>query len=215
MLLADRVKDDLVSAVRASGPSDDVAAAADLVEGWDNSADAASRGGTLFELWVGRYDDLGGGYARGWTPEDPLSTPVGLDNPDLAVRAFRWAVSESKFRYGAFDVPWGDVHRVRWGTVDVPVSGCPSSLGCVRLLGFEEDDDGLLRAYTGDAWILAVELGETPRAYSVLVSGQTADPDSEHHDDQAAKFAREELKVVAFTEEQIAADLRRRYRPGE
>jgi acyl-homoserine-lactone acylase len=104
---------------------------------------------------------------------------------------------------------------VRRGDIDVPVSGCPAGLGCFRHLGFRETEDGRLEAYTGDAWILAVEFADEPHAYSVLVFGQSPRPESPHYSDQAEMFARGELKPVAFTEAQIAAQLVRAYRPGE
>ena len=214
MLLAERVKDDLVRAVRASRPGGATASAIDLVEAWDNTAGADRRGAVLFELWVGRYDALGGDYARSWDPAAPMTTPSGLDDPELAARAFAEAVQEATERYGGWDVAWGEVHRVRWGKVDTEVSGCPASLGCFRHIAFDRADDGLLRAYSGDAWILAVEFDDVPRAYSVLVFGQTGDSSSVHFDDQTEMFARGEMKPVAFTEEQIEADLVRRYRPG-
>jgi acyl-homoserine-lactone acylase len=215
MLMADRVKDDLVTAVRASGPSAEVAAAIELLDEWDNTSRADSRGGVLFNLWVGQYAGLGGEYARAWDPEDPMTTPRGLDDPELAAEAFGAAVNEATELYGAWDVAWGDVHRVRWGSVDAPVSGCPSYLGCFRHLAFDPDDDGKMRAYSGDAWILAVEFDSIPRALSVLVFGQTGDSASVHFDDQTEMFSRGELKSVAFTESDIEADLVRRYRPGK
>ena len=215
MLMADRVKDDLVTAVLASGPSGEVAAAIELLDEWDNTSRADSRGGVLFNLWVGQYDGLGGDYARAWDPEDPMTTPRGLDDPALAAEAFDAAVTEATQLYGSWDVAWGHVHRVRWGSVDAPVSGCPSYLGCFRHLAFDPDDDGKMRAYSGDAWILAVEFDSIPRAVSVLVFGQTGDSSSVHFDDQTEMFSRGELKSVAFTEAEIEADLVRRYRPGE
>lgn len=214
MLLADRVKADLVRAVRASGPTGEVASAIDLIEAWDNTAAADSRGGALFELWVEEYETLGGAYARQWSPAAPTSTPAGLGDLDLAAQAFRAAVEQTAERYGTWGVQWGEVHRVRWGNVDAAVSGCPASLGCFRHLAFDRDEDGLLRAYSGDAWILAVEFDSIPRAYSVLVFGQTGDESSPHFDDQVELFSRGELKPVSFTESDIEADLIRRYRPG-
>lgn len=215
MLMADRTKEDLVLAVRASGAVGEVASAIDLVESWDNTSRADSRGGVLFDLWVGQYDAMGGDYAVAWDPDQPTTTPRGLDSPEIAARAFVAAVSEAVDLYGSWDVAWGDVHRVRWGDVDAPASGCPSYLGCFRHIAFDRDDDGLLRAYSGDAWILAVEFGVVPRAYSILVFGQTGDESSAHFDDQTEMFARGEMKPVAFTEDQIQADLVRSYRPGQ
>jgi acyl-homoserine-lactone acylase len=214
MLLADRVKADLVRAVRASDPTSEVELAIDLVEAWDNTSSAGSRGGVLFELWVGLYDGMGGDYAREWSPTEPTSTPLGLDDPEMAAQAFAEAVREASERYGGWEVSWGEVHRVRWGDVDAAASGCPANLGCFRHIAFERDGDGLLRAYSGDAWILAVEFDSPPRGYSVLVFGQTGDEASPHFDDQTELFARGGLKRVAFTESEIEADLARRYRPG-
>jgi acyl-homoserine-lactone acylase len=48
----------------------------------------------------------------------------------------------------------------------------------------------------------------------VLAYGQTARNDSPHFDDQAALFARGEMKSVAWTDEDIVRNTIRKYRPG-
>lgn len=215
MLLADRVKQDLLRALRAR-PSDALTEAGiDLLERWDNTAGTESLGAVLFETW---WEE----YARGtdepfrdpWTSDQPLTTPRGLSDPARAAAAFRSAAATTQRRYGRLDVAWGEIHRVRRGEVDLPVAGCPAALGCFRHLRFQEADDAAQVAYTGDAWILAVEFGETPRAFSVLVYGQSSRKDSPHFSDQAALFALERLKPVAFTEDEIAEQLVRAYRPA-
>ena len=220
MLLADRVRDDLLSAVRATNPTGDVAAATDLIAKWDKTVAPESRGGTLFETWWRRY--LGRGpraadsaFAQPWSAEAPTSTPRGLRSPARAAEAFAWAVDETKRRYGAFDVAWGEVHRVRRGSVDVPVGGCSSDLGCFRVLTYRDAPDGKREANGSDGWILAVEFGEEPRAYSILAYGESPRPDSPFFADQAEMFARGELKPVFWTEADIESHTIRRYRPGE
>ena len=217
MLLADRVKEDLLAAVRASSPDAPVAAAADLLEGWDNTAAHDSRGAVLFEIWWRRYTDGSDAdtmFAVPWTVDAPATTPRGLAHPQRAAEAFAWAVEETTRRHGSVDVAWGDVHRVRVGDVDEPVGGCGGALGCFRVLNFRTDDDGRRSVIGGDGWVLAVEFGDVPRAYSVLAYGQSPDPASPYHADQAALFARGEMKPVAFTDEAIEASVVRRYRPG-
>lgn len=225
MLLADRVKADLIAAVKAADPTGDVAAAVALLERWDNTASPNSRGSTLFEEWWAQYSGLRRPertpypnekrFAKVWSADDPFKTPRGLADPARAVEAFVVAVSETKRRYGGFDVTWGDVHRVRRGKVDVAVGGCGNDLGCFRTLSFTRAEDGKLVANSGDGWILAVEFTDTPRAYSVLAYGESRRPDSPWFSDQAEMFARGELKPVAFTEKDINAQIVRRYRPGE
>jgi acyl-homoserine-lactone acylase len=221
------VKGDLVAAVRAAWPSGEPAEAIGLIERWDGTVAPDSRGGTLFEAWFrhylradsanpGSYDERWGrGFTVPWTPAEPATTPRGVARPDRAVAAFLSAMHEVKTDFGRWDVAWGEVHRMRRGTLDLPVGGCSGELGCFRVLGYQPSADSLWVASRGDAWILAVEFGrDGPRAYSVLAYGQSDDPASPHFADQAAMFARGELKRVAFTEEEIERDLVRRYRPG-
>jgi acyl-homoserine-lactone acylase len=230
MLLADRVKDDLIAAVRSSKTDREERRAIALLEKWDNTVAADSRGAELFRVWFEHYlfgDDAGGeptrrqweeawegAFSHPWNPEESLSTPRGLRDPDRAVRAFREAVDETRKNHGAWDVAWGEVHRVRHGSVDVPVGGCPGFLGCFRVLEFEELESGERVATRGDAWVLAVEFSDPPRAYSVLAYGQSSREESPHFDDQAELFAENRMKKVAFTEEQIREQLVRSYRPG-
>jgi acyl-homoserine-lactone acylase len=151
-----------------------------------------------------------------WKASDPARTPSGLADRARAAESFAWAVEETARRHGRWDVAWGEVHRVRRGAVDVPVGGCGGALGCFRVLNFARDStDGKLVANGGDGWVLAVEFGEVPRAYSVLAYGESSRPESPWHSDQAAMFARGEMKKVAFTARDVDAGAVVRYRPGE
>ncbi|MEJ2203324.1 MAG: penicillin acylase family protein [Gemmatimonadota bacterium] len=217
MLVAERVVDDLVEAVRASAHRADVLHAADILEAWDRTAATDARGAVLFERWAAVYRRAVGAesfFQEPWTPERPMATPLGLGSPEQAVAALEQVVIGMRAEGLPLDVPWGDVHRVIRGRVDEPVAGCEGTLGCFRTLSFEQREDGRLAANRGDGWILAVEFGDVPRAYSILAYGQSSREGSPHYDDQAAMFARGRMKSVAFTNEQIAAAAVRRYRPG-
>ena len=217
MLLADRVKDDLLTAVRSTSPGGDVADAAALLEQWDNTASAASRGSVLFETWWDRYRELMRGrdlYAVEWNQAEPVTTPRGLADAPRAAEAFAWAVPETARRFGSWNVAWGDVHRVRRGDVDAPVGGCAGALGCFRVLNFTTAEDGRRVVNGGDGWVLAVEFDDEPRAYSILAYGQSPDPASPYHDDQAALFASSRMKRVLWSEADIARGTVLRYRPG-
>jgi acyl-homoserine-lactone acylase len=221
MLLADRLKDELVSAVSdhpgASG-SAEVQAGLDVLREWDNTVAAEARGAVLFEAWYLAYADVvgeDGVFAEPWDEDRPLETPRSMGDPEAAVAAFVVAVGEVLEKWGRLDVPWGAVHRVRVGSADLPVGGCTGAYGCFRVLWFEEDEDGLRKVRGGDGWVFAVEFGEVPRAYSILAYGQSARPDSPYRESQAPLFARNEMKPVAFTEADIEARTIRRYHPGE
>ncbi len=217
MLLADRVRDDLVTQVRASNPSPDVTKAIDLIARWDKTVAPESRGGVLFEMWWRKYiehtrpDTM---YAVQWSAQHPASTPVGIRFPERSTEAFKWAVTETVRRFGAADVAWGDVHRVRIGKVDVPVGGCNGDIGCFRVLWYKDDPDGKREANGGDGWILAVEFDKEPQAYSILAYGESSREDSPFHSDQAEMFAREQVKRVYWQDKDVDAQTILRYHPG-
>ncbi|WP_411279575.1 penicillin acylase family protein [Gemmatimonas sp.] len=216
MLLADRVKPDLISALKTSSPTPAVARALAVLEAWDNTVAPTSRGGLLFETWWRRYQSQArdSAYAERWSWAKLTTTPRGVGQREKAIDAFTWAVDDMQRRYKAVNVAWGDVHRVRRGPVNEPVGGCSGALGCFRVLSYEQLPDGTRSANSGDGWILAVEFGaRAPRAYSVLAYGQSADSTSPHYSDQAAMFARGQLKSVYFLDADIAAHAIRSYRP--
>jgi acyl-homoserine-lactone acylase len=217
MLLADRVKLDLLRLARAA-KRDSLAPAIALLARWDNTVAAASRGGVLFQAWWNRYNSQARdtAFSEVWSPAKLMTTPRGLGKPERAVEALAWAMTDTKQRFGAIDVAWGEVHRVRRGSVDVPVGGCTGALGCFRVLQFANAPDGKRVANGGDGWVLAVEFGpRVPRAYSVLAYGQSPDSTSPYFADQAAIFAKGEMKRVRFTQADIARHTVRTYVPGK
>jgi acyl-homoserine-lactone acylase len=225
MLLADRVKPDLIAAIKSKNPEGEIAAAQAMLEHWDNTAAPDSKGAALFELWWAHYSGLRPPernvlpdekrFAKVWSASDPLNTPRGLADAARAFESFTWAVAETARRYGRWDVTWGEVYRVRRGSVDVPVGGCAGSMGCFRALAFNRDPDGKLSANGGDGWVLAVEFGDMPRALSVLAYGESSRRESPWFSDQAEMFAKGEMKRVAFTAAEVDAQAVKRYRPGE
>lgn len=223
MLLAERVKDDLIRALDEANPEGEVKEAVALLKQWDNSVSAQSRGSVLFETWWRRYARSSGyvpagnrtAFASNWTPEDPMATPRGLGDRERAVEAFGWALEETRNRHGAWDVAWGDVHRLRRGGVDLPIGGASGSLGAFRVLTFKRAEDGKRVANNGDSWVFAVEFSTPPRAYSVVAYSESGNVDSPHFSDQSVLFANNQMKKVAFTQEQIAEQLIAAYRPGE
>ncbi len=217
MLLADRVKDELLQAVRAANLGAAESEAAALLAAWDNTAAPDSRGAVLFATWWQRYvsgmtaDSM---FAVAWDIAEPVRTPRGLKDRERAVSAFTWAVAETVTKHGRVDVPWGEVHRVRVGGFDEPVGGCSGAMGCFRVLNFRTESDGKRAVSGGDGWVIGVEFTDTPKAYSVLAYGQSNRPGHPHNGDQGRMFARGEFKRIAFTDADIEAQTIRRYRPG-
>lgn len=226
LLLAERVRQPLIDAVRTSQSSSaEARAGADALEAWDGRTSAGSKGAVLFQ----RFWDLYSGkvrepFATPWQPENPASTPVGLRDPAQAVSMLDAAVRAVRSEHGSELVAWGDANRFRFGPVDLPGDGAPGAYGSFRVLRFDAvagqqprvagnvDRNRQLTGF-GDAWVLLVDFSGPTTGWSVLAYGQTTDLDSPHSRDQIRIFADRQLRRAWYTEAEIKSNLEREYRP--
>lgn len=215
LLLADRVKESLLQAVRGmSVDGVDLDEAADVLKAWDNSVSAKSRGSILFVEFWRRYSGKGDPvFATPWTETKPASTPYGIGDPRTARESLAYAVKRVEKRYGKIDIVWGDVHRLRRGDVDVPIGGLTTEYGAFRVIQYRPDKDGKEVPFMGDSFVFAVEFTTPPTAYSVLGYSQSENPDSPHYNDQTELFATGQWKQIHFAEDDLANHIERSYRP--
>jgi acyl-homoserine-lactone acylase len=217
LLLADRVKMDLIALVRdEKADNADLAQAAEILVKWDNQASINSTGATLFELW---WDDYSKGNKKAfkltWQKDNPLTTPAGIGDRQRAIESFAKIVKSMKEQYGTIEVPWGEIHRVRRGTLDIPGSGAIGKFGAFHTIGYRLDKDGKKIANFGDTYVLAVEFSDLPTAFSIMTYSQSSNPQSKHYADQTALFGQARMKPVWFGEKDIQANLERTYSPGQ
>lgn len=213
MLLADRILDDLLPLAAASRSS--VARdAGDVLARWDRSADNASRGAVLFVEWwrvAGQTTRPGTSvWARPWNIDSPRSTPDGLSNPEAAIAALETAATNVVRRFGAIDVKWGDVYRLRRDNVDLPANGAQERHGVFRPIGYEADGPNRYRAVSGDSYVAAIEFANPVRARSIVGVGNASRAGSSHRTDQLERLSRKELKPVWRTRAEITANLEMR-----
>jgi acyl-homoserine-lactone acylase len=207
-----RWRDRLVAAGSALDGEHEQAGLAAL-DAWDLEADVDRTGAALMVLTVaGLFDDerveLDPARLGDVEVADAISDDVLLD-------AYRDAVAWLVDAHGDVEVPWGEVNRLRRGSVDLPLDGGPDLL---RAIYGRRSDDGVLEGFAGDAYLAAISFDDegtvTSRAIHQFGSA-TLDEDSPHHADQAADFAAARLRPVPFTDEELAAAAVVTYRPGE
>ena len=207
MELADRILGELIQAIRQN-EDESIQHAGDVLENWDRKADKDSRGAVLFSAWV---DEIGFGmFAKPWDAKDPGNTPKGLANPSAAIQALKIAIEKVIDAYGAIDVPWGEVNRLKFADKDLPANGGPGYLGIFRVLGLVLEKDGKFQSVSGDSYVAAIEFGKKVRAKTLISYGNSSQPESPHVGDQLELFSKKELRPVWRTREEIEANLEKR-----
>ena len=134
---------------------------------------------------------------------------------DELLERLRNAADVLREHHGDLAVPWGKVNRLRRGEVDLPLAGGPD---IVHAVYGEPTDDGRLRGWAGDSYILMVRWAAdgTITSKSLHQYGSaTLDETSPHYADRAEPFANRELQDVWLDEAEIRANLEREYRPGD
>lgn len=234
MLLAERVKRDVIAAVREDPEAPEEArAGAEVLEAWDDRVSADSRGAVLFTRFWDLYSDaVRPPFATAWQEANPAGTPSGIADRAAAVTHLASAVRAVREQYGSERVAWGEVNRFRAGALDLPGDGATGSYGTYRVMTFaspssssaEDREKGRVRAAGhipgrdvpigfGDAWVLLVDFSRPGQAWSVLAYGQTTNQNSPHSSDQLGIFANHKLRRAWYSEEEIKANLSREYRP--
>ena len=208
MELADRILDDLISAAREQG-SELGRQAADVLSAWDRKAEANSRGAVLFAVWA-RSMQPSKLFATPWNENSPLKTPNGLADSASAVKVLEVAATTVKLLYGALDVPWGEVARLRYSNVDVPASGGPGLFGIFRVIDLAPAAAGRFQQVAGDTYMAAIEFSNPVRAKVLTTYGNATQPGSPHVGDQLQLYARNELRPVWRTRQEIEAHLESR-----
>ncbi len=165
---------------------------------WDLTASVDSRGAALFTRWALKV--------KSWKslpyPAPPVVTPADQVG---ALSLLAEAVVALETNQGRADVLYGDVHRIRRGTVNLPVGGSEGGLQAL-FLNTTEGEGGVGYAWSGASYHMLTELGpDGVRAVSVKPWGQSDDPASPHYADLTEVFAQARHKPFWFERAEIEA----------
>ena len=213
MLLADRLLPDLDAAVKAGG--DDLARQAMAVlDRWDRTADADSRGALLFTAWVDKLKTPDGVTNAGWrVPYDiaqPFTTPSGLADPRTAIAALDVAAQEVMAGNGRLDAPWSSRMRLVWGGRNLPASGASGRYGVFNVIDYGPAKDGVRAANFGATFVAAVSFDRPTRAKVLMSYGAASQPGSLHVGDQLPLLSQKQMRDAWRTRAQVEANLESR-----
>jgi len=207
LIAADHMLPALLAA-SASESDPQVKEALAVLAAWDRHANADSRGAVLFIAWARRMLRSNRKvFAAAWNPAAPLATPAGLADPTWALQVLKEAATDVQKRFGAIDVAYGEVYRLRSGSLDIPASGGPSELGSFRSAESWTEENGTIPILSGDTFVAAVEFGPRLKAQALMTYGNASEPGLPPPDDQLRLFAARRLRDVLYYPEDIARHL--------
>ena len=177
-----------------------------VLDAWDNTVAADSRGGTLFADWWDRYydktqRDLRRALERR-RADEPRRAAWRIER--RAVQGLPRGARRRAECIRATDVTWGEAHRIRKGNVDLPVSGGPGTDGLLSRAGISQQIATAKWSPTA-ATALSSPSSSASRHERLPTSptAKATSPTSPHFADQAPLFSANRLKPAAFTEAEI------------
>jgi len=190
----------IIAQVLAANASkdDDLKTAQKLLRQWDYRTNVKSRAAALAVLTAQKvypFDD---------------SAPV-----KDSLEALRQTIADLKTHFGRIDPEWGQVNRIRRGSVDLAIDGGPDVF---RAVYGAPQSDGTLTAEGGDTFIMFVTWDKNGKLSSESIhqfGSATLDASSPHYADQTPLFVAMKTKPVLFTEDELKGHIEANYRPGQ
>jgi len=167
---------------------------------------------------------------KDFTPDSVVAAAFDTQMPELEiiVPSLVAAVTDKLVAdFGKWQVPWSDINRFqrRTGDIEQPFSDSAPSIavpfttgrwGSLASFG-ASSYQGSKKIYgaSGNSFLAIVEFGDKVKAKAITAGGQSGNPESPHFSDQAARYAKGDLREVYFYPEQLQGHTERTYHPGE
>lgn len=200
---------------------------------WDFKSNINSVPTTLFMLYFEQLQRANQ-QRNSQQTNDEQTSPRTLEeqlkslNSEIKISSFERALGELQTSYGTWKVEWGEVNRLQRihtsGTqekfddskLSVPIPGANGQTGSVFTFGTRREA-GQKRRYgvSGNTYLAVIEFAPKVKRRSLLVFGQSADPKSPHHFDQAELYSKQQYKTVWFDLKEIRQNSSRSYQPGK
>jgi penicillin amidase/acyl-homoserine-lactone acylase len=180
------------------GNDADLRQAHDVLRRWDSRTNVANRGAALAILTI----------------EPVIRARLEGKAAKPPVDALRDAIRTLKTHFGRIDPEWGQVNRLRRGTLSLAIDGGPDIF---RGVYGEMQKDGTLTAVAGDTFVMFVTWDKAGKLTSESIhqfGSATLDQKSPHYADQSPLFVAMKTKPVLFTQAQLAGHVEADYRPG-
>ena len=173
-----------------------------LLREWNCVAETFSPGMTFFHLWWTFCFNRGMqvfGQEQAFTEALVQGTPVVQE---VLLRSVEDAARALRNEHGVLEIPWGDVHRIRRGNREAPLSGANSGEP-IFLTSDYVFDNGRWIANYGYGFAMVVQFADLVHSVSLLPFGISQVQGTPHFDDQLDLFLGRQFKKVRYFHDDI------------
>ncbi|MFK7750136.1 MAG: penicillin acylase family protein [Kordia sp.] len=147
---------------------------------------------------------------------DDISTEKTETRKDILLKSFKETVAKLEAQLGntISDWTWNKVHTVEHphpiGKVEMLRSyfnvgpyEAPGTGEVINNLGFHYDESGEYKVYFGPSTRRVIDFSDVENSMSILPTGQSGNPFSEHYDDQAEMYIQGKFRKMLLNTEEI------------
>jgi acyl-homoserine-lactone acylase len=141
-----------------------------------------------------------------------LTTPRGFADPAKAVQLLEAEARRLEVEYDTMHVVWGDVIRLRRGSLDLPGNGVPGALGGIRTIGTGPFVGGRTQIQGGDTFYAVIEFSKNgpPTGEALLGYGNWSRVGSKHVEDQLALASQKKMRPILRLRQDVEKNLESR-----
>jgi acyl-homoserine-lactone acylase len=198
-----------------------------LLKNWDFRVSESSVGMTLTQFYVNAYFKSGKIRNRQIPLLEVFDYMSKTASPAERLEVFQIALDNLEVDFGTWQTPWGAFNRYQRNDGEVvqefddakpslPIGMASSFWGALSSFGTSFGEN-TKRQYgtSGNSFVAVVEFGDKVKAKTMLVGGQSGNPNSPHFDDQTQRYAKGLFKDVAFYRSDVEKRAKATYHPGD
>jgi acyl-homoserine lactone acylase PvdQ len=175
--------------------------AVEILRAWDGMATVDNRALPILVACL----EVAGDAARSGAMKRP--------KPGDVLRVLSHGLRNLERAYETVEVPWGEMHRLRRGDVDLPMPGAGNASAVdpfttLFMAGSQKLTDGKILCDRGSSWMQLVRYHDgTVEAKTILPYGNSGDPASPHYGDQSPLFAERKFKKALLGRDEVEAQV--------
>ncbi|MDP3352887.1 MAG: acylase [Flavobacteriaceae bacterium] len=211
---------------QSNKPNQSIKEAINILRNWDFAVSKESVAMSLAHFYGLLYLQEGK-YTDGLSVLERIEY-FGISSPKQErLEIFEKTIAQLNSDFGSWNMPWGEINRYQRingeinqpfndKSTSIPIGMASGQWGALASFGARSyNNTKRIYGTSGNSFVAVVEFGKKVKAKSILVGGQSGNPDSPHFADQLQRYDEVIFKDVAYYKEDVERSAKQTYHPGE